>query len=147
MSAVVANLYMEHFEQLTLESAPSRPRLWKRYVDDICCIIRSETVEEIHQHINSIRPSIQFTAELESDGVLPFLDTYLQRKGDGGLDISVYRKPTHTDHYLHFQSHHPGHVKRGLIKCLCYNAEKVTSNGKSMNKERKYLSRVLYSNG
>ena len=34
VSAVVANLYMEHVEQLALECAPSRPRLWKRCVDD-----------------------------------------------------------------------------------------------------------------
>ena len=101
--AVVANLYIEHFEQLVLESAPYRPRLWKRYVDDTCCIIRSEAVEEFHQHINSICPSIWFTAELESDGALLFLDTYLQWRGDGSLDISVYRKRTHT-------SNHPGYV-------------------------------------
>ena len=95
--AVVANLYMEHFEKLALKNAPSQPRLWKRYVDDTCCIIRSETVKEFHHHINSVRPSIQFRVELERDGALLFLDTtYLQRRGDGGLDISVYRKPTHT---------------------------------------------------
>ena len=46
MSAVVADLYMDHFKQLALESAPSRPRLWKRYVDDTCYIVRFEVVEE-----------------------------------------------------------------------------------------------------
>ena len=29
VSAVVANLYMEHFEQIALNSALHRPRLWK----------------------------------------------------------------------------------------------------------------------
>ena len=34
VSALVGNLYMEFFEELALQSAPSRPRLWKRSVDD-----------------------------------------------------------------------------------------------------------------
>ena len=33
VSAIVANLYMEFFDELTLESAPTKPVLWKRYVD------------------------------------------------------------------------------------------------------------------
>ena len=53
--------------------------------------------------------------EVEKDGALPFLDTLLRRKEDGSLDITVYRKPTHTDRYLNFQSHHLRRVKRGLI--------------------------------
>ena len=32
VSAVVANLYMEFFEELALETAPTRPKLWKRPV-------------------------------------------------------------------------------------------------------------------
>ena len=32
VSAVVANLYREFFEELALETAPPRPRLWKRYI-------------------------------------------------------------------------------------------------------------------
>ena len=30
VSAVVADLYMKFFEELALETAPTRPRLWKR---------------------------------------------------------------------------------------------------------------------
>ena len=51
------------------------------------------------------------------------------------------------DRYLHFGYHHPGYVKRRLIRCLLDRAEKVTSDGKQLSKERKHLNRVLYTNG
>ena len=54
VSAVVANLYMEFFEELALRSAPVRPRLWKRYVDDTYCIAKRNTVEGLLNHLNSI---------------------------------------------------------------------------------------------
>ena len=34
VSAVVANLYIEFFEELALRTSPTRPRIWKRYVND-----------------------------------------------------------------------------------------------------------------
>ena len=70
VSAVVANLYMEFFEELALESAPSRSRLWKRYVDDTCCILKTGDVGGLLNHLNSLRPTIKFTMELE-EGVHP----------------------------------------------------------------------------
>ena len=92
VSAVVANLYMEFFEELALESAPERPRLWKRYVDDTCCIVQRDAVDH---HLNDVRPTIKFTMELEKDGSLPFLDTKLTRREDGTLNVTVFRTGTH----------------------------------------------------
>ena len=125
ISAVVANLYTEYFEELVLRYAPAKSRLWKRYVDDTCCIVKRGTVEGLLDYLNSVRPSIRFTVEVEKDGGLPFLDTLLQMREDDGLDVTVYRKPTHTDQYLDFHSHHPSHVKRGLVKCLYDRASSV----------------------
>ena len=112
VSAVVANLYMEFFEELALRTAPARPRIWKRYVDDTFTLVKRGDVDELLVHLNSIRPSIKLTTELEEGGSIPFLDTRVTRKVDGKLSITVYRKPTHTDRYLHFKSHHPTHIKK-----------------------------------
>ena len=84
--------------------------------------------------------------KVEKDGILPFLDT-LFRKEDGSLDITVYRKPTHTDHYLDFQSHHPPHVKRGLVRCLYDRARGIISTQDNLQKEGQHLSKVLRQNG
>ena len=35
LSPIVANIYMEAFEDKALEEFPVRPRMWLRYVDDI----------------------------------------------------------------------------------------------------------------
>ena len=97
---------MGFFEELALETAPTRLRLWKRYVDDTFSILRKGSTEELLHHHNGVRPTIKSTVE-QKDGALPFLNTLLRRREDGSLDVSIYRKPTHTDWYLHFDSHHP----------------------------------------
>ena len=64
---------------------------------DTCCIIKKGTMEGLLSHLNSVRPSIKFTVEVEKDGSLSFPDALLQRRDDGSLDVTVYRKPTHID--------------------------------------------------
>ena len=100
--AVVANLYMEFFEELALSSAPVRSRLWKWYVDDMDCIVQKGSAEILLEHLNKIQPSIQFTLELQEDGSPSFLDTHLSRMMNGILDVTVNQKPTHTDRHLNF---------------------------------------------
>ena len=44
---------------------------------------------------------MKFTKKLEKSGQLAFLDVSVQQLKDGSLATIVYRKPTHTDRYLH----------------------------------------------
>ena len=149
-AAAVANLYMEYFEGCTLSQARLTvhvPHIWKRYVDNTFCILKKGAVEELLGHLNSLRPAILFPVEVERDGSLPLLDTLLQRKEDGSLSITVYRKPMHTVCYLDFQSHHPRHVKRGLVRCL-YDRTKINSNSQdNLAQEEHHITTVLKQNG
>ncbi len=94
------------------------PRLWLRYVDDTFTICLQDKIEELTDHINSIDSAIKFTRELETDGQIAFLDSLISRNQDGSLDLSVYRKLTHTNQYLNFSSHHPLHQKLGVMRTL-----------------------------
>jgi hypothetical protein len=112
---------MEHFEELALKTAAHRTSLWLRYVDDTFVIgpHGPDRLQEFFYHINSIRPTIQFTMETEANNKIPFLDVHVIRKQLSTI-TTVYRKPTHTGRYLNFHSNHPPHVKRGIIRSL-YN--------------------------
>ena len=51
----------------------------------------------------------------------------MSRLVDGSMMTSVYRKPTHTDRYLSYNSDHPPHVKRGVIKSLLNRARDISA--------------------
>ena len=85
--------------------------------------------------------------ETENDYKLAFLGTPVSREPDGRLTTSVYRKPTHTDQYLAYDSHHPQSVKRGIVKCLYEHAKGLVTKPSVISRERKHLSSVLVSNG
>ena len=53
----------------------------------------------------------------------------------------------HTDQYLHFESHRPTHVKRGVGRCLHDRAMEIISMQSKFQKEVDHLIRVLKQNG
>ena len=55
--------------------------------------------------------------------------------------------PNHTNCCLDFQSHHPAHVKRGLVRSLYDRAQAIASTQDNMQNEEHHLSKVLRSNG
>ena len=96
------------------------------------------------EHINSIDPHIQFTSEdSKPDGSMPFLDMLITPTEDGRLNTTVYRKPTHTDMYLKWDSHHPISSKYSVIGTLHHRAKTICSIPNMLQKEEEHLSRVL----
>ena len=143
VSAVIANLYMESFEEQAITTSSYEPRIWKGYVDDTFIILDRENVDDFLQYLNNQQPSIRFTMETEKDNKLAFLDTAVLREPDGRLTTSVYRKPTHTDQYLAYDSHHPQSVKRGIVKCLYERAKRLVTKP-SVISERKNTCHLFW---
>ena len=98
-------------------------------------------------HINNIDNKIQFTKEASrSDGSMPFLDTLVTINGDGSLNTKVYRKPTHTDLYLQWDSNHSIAAKYSVINTLHHRAKAVSSNNQLLKEEDDHLQEVLTRN-
>ena len=64
-------------------------------------------------------------------------------KPDRPLDITIYRKPTHTDQYLNFASNHPLEHKLGVIQTLFHRAESVITDPDSVSKEKDHIEQAL----
>ena len=120
---------------------------WRRFVDDTFIIIQKAKEDSFFNHINSIDNKIQFTKEASrSDGSMPFLDTLVTINGDGSLNTKVYRKPTHTDLYLQWDSHHSIAAKYSVINTLHHRAKAVSSNNQLLKEEEDHLQEVLTRN-
>ena len=147
LSPIIANLYMEAFEKQAINTALPPPRFWRRFVDDTFVIIKKTQEDSFFEHINAIDDKIQFTKETSrSDGSMPFLDTIVTINDDGSLNTKVYRKPTHTDLYLQWDSHHAIAAKYSMINTLHHRARAVCSNKQLLKEEEDHLQKVLTEN-
>ena len=54
VSAVIANLYMEEFGEQAITTAPYKPKIWKRYIDNTFTILDRNSVDSFLQHLNSL---------------------------------------------------------------------------------------------
>ena len=105
--------------------------------------------KEIHtqdflQNNNSVDPAIQFTVEdNKEDGAISFLDTIVKPEADGKLSTTVYRKPTHTDQYLKWDSYQYISAKFSVIHTLSHRVQTVCSNPELLHKEKNHLRNAL----
>ena len=143
VSPIVANLFMEDFEQRALNSSPHPVKIWYRYVDDTICIMDKDHVDDFTHHINSINDAIKFTTEPEVNNSIAMLDTKITRHPDGSMTCGVYRKPTHTDQYLNFGSHHPLQHKLGVVRTLTHRANTIITHEEDRQQEMHHIQNCL----
>ena len=118
--------------------------MWKTSLDTLEVIKRGQA-SNLTDHLNTVDTtgSIKFTHEEEADGTIPFLDTLIERKGEGGVKLKVYRKKTHTNQYLSFHSHHPLHHKLGVVRTLIDRCEGIVTEEEDKQAERTTIKDAL----
>ena len=146
VSLVVADIYMEHIDEIAISSPPHPIRFW-RYVDDTFCFLNKSSVEDVLKHLNNVSLAIQFTVEQETDNQFPFLGVLVMRDEDKKLKITVYRKKSHTDRYLPFHSHHGMQAKANSVRTLIKRAHDLTSDQDLLKDELHHVQGVLKCNG
>lgn len=146
LSAFAANCFMSEFETNAKSICPDFPSIWFRYVDDTFVIIDRDRIDDFLIHLNSLNNRINFTCELENNGVLPFLDLKLTRINDS-IDFNIYRKETTTDRCIPSNSYHSKRTKFAALNSFCYRAVNVPLSGENYEAEVNKIYQIADTNG
>ncbi len=151
VSAVIAEIVMQEIESIAISTSPVPVRWWRRYVDDSNSCLRRNDIEQFHAYLNTINKNIQFTIEVPSTSergeTISFLDTRITILANRTLEVSVYRKATHTNKYLSYHSHNPTQSKRAVVKTLLDRADNIPSTDVKKQQERDRVIQELMLNG
>ena len=119
---------------------------YKRYVDDIFCILENENDSvQFLEYLNSRHQNLKFTLEKEIDKKLPFLDILIC-KNETGLKTSIYRKKTDTGLLTNFNSFISYGYKLGLIKTLIDRVYKINSSRQGFMSDIEVTKQILQKN-
>ena len=86
-------------------------------------------LEVFEEHLNSQEECINVTREIEDEikRMLAYMDSNVQRQDDGSLNISIFRKKTHTDQYLDWNSNHHITQKIGIYSTLKHRCDTLVT--------------------
>ena len=111
-----ASIYLGEWETNALRTAPLRPRLWKRFLDDILVVWDhgADSFNDFVRHLNSQDSHIQLDSTSDSH-TIRFLDLELYRTPDNSFGHRIGFKDTDSHRLLPKDSHHAPHVHRGVL--------------------------------
>ena len=111
----LANLWLHQFESVF---KAIDLKFFRRYVDDILCVIKKSELESIQREINELHSNLKFTYELESEmGQIPFLDMLLTHEGNS-ITSQWFIKPSNSGLILNFYAFAPARYKRIVVHSM-----------------------------
>ena len=111
----------------------------------VICEHGRQYLNEFLIHINGLHSRIQFKLEVEDNNKTAFLDVLVERR-EHSMFTTVYRKPTLTDRYLNYWSHHHPRTKIGIVSCLRKRAENICGDQEPQIEDIKRLECIFLGN-
>ena len=145
LGPILANIFVGFYEEKLFHEV-FKPLIYFRYVDDTFALFNTRV--DYHSflgRLNALHPALTFTHEEEIGGKLPFLDVLVER-GPSAFLTSIYRKPTFSGLYTHWDSFCPNKRKINLIKTLVDRAMKICSDSE-LESEVSQLKQIFVKNG
>ena len=114
-----------NFDQATVQQIIDH---YFRFVDDgITALPKIVQPEKYEGILNSMDPSVQFTITRPVQTILKeqlflrvvFLSIKVYSAESGKISTDINYKETNTHDYLHYNSHHPTHIKKQHTFCPC----------------------------
>ena len=144
----MANVFLSFYEIKSLEQCPKefKPVFDRRYVDDIFVLFESaEHLSKFRNYFNTCHPNMSFSFEQEKNGKLSFLDIEVSWE-KGKIVTTVYRKPTFSVVYTHFESFLPTIYKFGMVYTLAYHCFKICPDWTKFHEELSFLKQIFKKN-
>ena len=146
----LAIIFMSKLESEAIASAPFKPRLYKRYIDD-CLVVWLHGLErllEFVEFMNSRHPNIKFTiehTEQNEEQSVSYLDMSVS-VDKGFLSWELFMKPSHSGVHLSYDSALPVEVKRSVALEQFRRAERNSNTDHGRNRGREKIEELLLDN-
>jgi hypothetical protein len=117
-----------------------------RFVDDILLIFDSNKTDMPSILTdNTLHPNLKFTAEMEHNNTINFLNATIHRTQDN-IKISIYRKPTFTDTIIPYTWNHPSQHKYAAVKFLYNRLNTYRLHTEEYKQEGNIIHNILHNN-
>ena len=139
LGPVTAGNFKVDLERNVIPKLSTHMAKWKRYVDDAVTYIKPSSIDYVlypYETLSITRPISLL--KIKKDNKISFLDVLILRNGRS-IENTVYRKFTHDDVCLHWNSFSTNTWKLRTLKRLLLRAFVVYSNEQLLNKEIKHL--------
>ena len=144
LGPVTAGNFKVDLERNVIPKLSTHMTKWKRYVDDAITYIKPSSIDYVlysYETLSITRPISLL--KIKKDNKISFLDVLILRNGRS-IENTVYRKFTHDDVCLHWDSFSTNTWKLRTLKRLLLRAFVVYSNEQLLNKEIKHLWNVFH---